>query len=101
MNDVLARAACALEDDPLCRQDITKDIDNEIAIAQRYRTHVGGGRSSSARVPRASAAEWPIAQMTSQSENEGPLALPAASRVDLELHRDLCIFTGRSMRDAS
>jgi hypothetical protein len=36
MNDVLARAACALEDDPLCRQDITKDIDNEIAIAQRY-----------------------------------------------------------------
>jgi hypothetical protein len=57
MNDVLARAACALEDDPLCRQDITKDIDNEIAIAQRYRTHVGGGRSSSARVPRASAAE--------------------------------------------
>jgi hypothetical protein len=42
MNDVLARAACDLEDDPLCRQDITKDIDNEIAIAQRCRSMLAG-----------------------------------------------------------
>ena len=34
MNDVLARAACDFEDDALRRQDITKDIENEIAIAQ-------------------------------------------------------------------
>src|SRR5271167_2961783 len=34
MDDVLARAARDFEDDPLCRQDITKDAENEIAIAQ-------------------------------------------------------------------
>ena len=34
MNDVLARAARDFEDDAPCRQDITKDTENEIAIAQ-------------------------------------------------------------------
>ena len=34
MNDVLARAACDFEDDALRRQHITKDTENEIAIAQ-------------------------------------------------------------------
>ena len=34
MNDVLARAACDFEDHALYRQDIAKDIDNEIAITQ-------------------------------------------------------------------
>ena len=33
MNDVLTRAACDLEDDTRHRQDISKDIENEIAIA--------------------------------------------------------------------
>src|SRR5271167_70208 len=32
MNDVLARAACDFEDDTPHRQDIAKDIENEIAI---------------------------------------------------------------------
>jgi hypothetical protein len=32
MNDVLARAACDFEDDTPLRQDIPKDIENEIAI---------------------------------------------------------------------
>ena len=32
MNDVLARAACDFEDDTRRRQDIAKDIENEIAI---------------------------------------------------------------------
>ena len=34
MNDVLARAACDLKDDSRRWQDIAKDIENEIAIAQ-------------------------------------------------------------------
>jgi hypothetical protein len=34
MNDVLTRAACDFEDDTRHRQDIAKDIENEIAIAQ-------------------------------------------------------------------
>ena len=34
IDDVLARAACDFEDDALRRQDITKDTENEIAIAQ-------------------------------------------------------------------
>jgi hypothetical protein len=33
MNDVLARAACDFEDDARHRQDISKDIENQIAIA--------------------------------------------------------------------
>ena len=33
MNDVLARAACDFEDGTRHRQDIAKDIENEIAIA--------------------------------------------------------------------
>ena len=33
MNDVLTRAACDFEDDARHRQDISKDIENEIAIA--------------------------------------------------------------------
>jgi hypothetical protein len=33
MNDVLTRAACDFEDDTLHRQDIAKDIENEIAVA--------------------------------------------------------------------
>ena len=33
MNDVLTRAACDFEDDTHHRQDIAKDIENEIAIA--------------------------------------------------------------------
>ena len=33
MNDVLARAACDFEGQALRRQDITKDTENEIAIA--------------------------------------------------------------------
>ena len=33
MNDVLTRAACDFEDDTRHRQDISKDIENEIAIA--------------------------------------------------------------------
>jgi hypothetical protein len=33
MNDVLTRAACDFEDDTRHRQDIAKDIENEIAIA--------------------------------------------------------------------
>jgi hypothetical protein len=37
MDDVLARAAGDFEDDALRRQDITKDTQNEIAIAQRCR----------------------------------------------------------------
>jgi hypothetical protein len=37
MNDVLARAACDLKDDSRRWQDIAKDIENEIAIAQRRR----------------------------------------------------------------
>ena len=37
INDVLARAACDFEDDALRRQDIPKDTENEIAIAQRCR----------------------------------------------------------------
>jgi hypothetical protein len=32
MNDVLARATCDFEDDTRRRQDIAKDIKNEIAI---------------------------------------------------------------------
>ena len=32
MNDVLARAACDFEDDTRRRQDIAKDVENEIAI---------------------------------------------------------------------
>src|SRR6516165_887022 len=32
MNDVLARAACDFEDDTRRRQNIAKDIENEIAI---------------------------------------------------------------------
>ena len=32
MNDVLTRAACDFEDDTCHRQDIAKDIENEIAI---------------------------------------------------------------------
>ena len=32
MNDVLARAACDFEDDTPRRQDVAKDIENEIAI---------------------------------------------------------------------
>jgi hypothetical protein len=35
MNDVLARAACDFKDDSRPWQDIAKDIENEIAIAQR------------------------------------------------------------------
>ena len=42
MNDVLARAARDFEDDALCRQDITKDIENEIAIAQCCRGILAG-----------------------------------------------------------
>ena len=34
MNDVLNRAACDFEDDALRRQDLAKDIENEIAIMQ-------------------------------------------------------------------
>ncbi|HEY2140108.1 MAG TPA: hypothetical protein VGH00_08505 [Chthoniobacterales bacterium] len=37
MNDVLARAACDFEDDTCRRQDIAKDIENEIAIPYRRR----------------------------------------------------------------
>ena len=33
MNDVLTRAACDFEDDTRHRQDVAKDIENEIAIA--------------------------------------------------------------------
>jgi hypothetical protein len=33
MNDAFARAACDFEDDAGHRQDITKNIENEIAIA--------------------------------------------------------------------
>jgi hypothetical protein len=33
MNDVLTRAACDFEDDTRHRQDIVKDIENDIAIA--------------------------------------------------------------------
>ena len=42
MNDVLARAACDFEDDALRRQDITKDTENEIAIAQCCRGMLAG-----------------------------------------------------------
>ena len=34
MDDVFARAAGDFEDDALCRQDITKDAEHEIAVAQ-------------------------------------------------------------------
>ena len=34
MNDVLTRAACDFEDDTRHRQDISKDIENEIAITE-------------------------------------------------------------------
>src|SRR5260370_11456185 len=34
MNDVLARAACDFENDASHRQDIAKDIENEVAITQ-------------------------------------------------------------------
>jgi hypothetical protein len=33
MNDVLTRAACDFEDDARHRQDVAKDIEDEIAIA--------------------------------------------------------------------
>jgi hypothetical protein len=33
MNDMLARAACDFEDDACHRQEVAKDIENEIAIA--------------------------------------------------------------------
>jgi hypothetical protein len=39
MDDVLARAAGDFEDDAIRRQDITKDTENEIAIAQRCRAY--------------------------------------------------------------
>ena len=42
INDVLARAACDFEDDALRRQDITKDTENEIAIAQCRRGILAG-----------------------------------------------------------
>ena len=42
MNDVLARAARDFEDDALRRQDITKDTENEIAIAQCCRGILAG-----------------------------------------------------------
>ena len=44
MNDVLTRAACDFEDDTRHRQDISKDIENEIAIAdcrRRVLTAIG------------------------------------------------------------
>ena len=37
MNDVLTRAACDFEDDTCRRQNIAKDIENEIAIPYRRR----------------------------------------------------------------
>ena len=42
INDVLARAACDFEDDALRRQDIPKDTENEIAIAQCCRGILAG-----------------------------------------------------------
>ena len=42
MNDVLARAACDFEHEALRRQDITKDTENEIAIAQCCRSMLAG-----------------------------------------------------------
>src|ERR1700719_4779011 len=42
MNDVLARAACDLKDDSRRWQDIAKDVENEIAIAQRRRRILAG-----------------------------------------------------------
>ena len=42
MNDVLARAARDFEDDALRRQDIPKDVENEIAIAQCCRSMLAG-----------------------------------------------------------
>ena len=90
MNDVLARAARDFEDDALRRQDITKDTENEVRDCVVWQGHIAEGRSSSARVRRAEGRR--IAYWASQSENERPLVLPAASRVGPELHRDLSVF---------
>jgi hypothetical protein len=50
MNDVLARAACDLKDDSHRWQDIARDIENEIAIAQRRRRILAVVAHSSSRI---------------------------------------------------
>ena len=52
MDDVLARATCDFKDDARLRQDIVKDIENEITIAQRRRHITGGRRSLFSRVQK-------------------------------------------------
>jgi hypothetical protein len=51
MNDVLARATCDLKDDTRRRQDIAKDIENEIAIAQCRRRILAVVAHPSSRIP--------------------------------------------------
>ena len=56
MNDVLARAACDFKDDARRRQDIAKDIENEIAITQCCGRILAIVAHSSSRIPGTSAA---------------------------------------------
>jgi hypothetical protein len=55
MNDVLVRATCDLKDDARRWQDIAKDIENEIAIAQCRRRILPVVGHSSTRIPGTSA----------------------------------------------
>jgi hypothetical protein len=50
MNDMLASAACDFEDDARLWQDIAKDIENEIAIAQSRRRILAVVAHSSSRI---------------------------------------------------
>ena len=51
MDDIVARAACDFKDDAPRRQDIAKDIENEIAIAQCRRRVLAVVAHSSSRIP--------------------------------------------------
>jgi hypothetical protein len=62
MNDMLARAACDFKNDATHRQNIAKDIENEIAIAQCGRRILAVVAHSSWRAPRTPTLAIPMEQ---------------------------------------
>ena len=100
MNDVLARAAGDFEDDALCRQDIPKDTENEIAIAKCCRGILTGVVHHPHAFPELGPQNSRLGKCRRNRKMSAHWCCRRPRAFGLELHRDLSVFKGHSMRDA-
>jgi hypothetical protein len=99
MNDVLARATCDFEDHAPRRQDITKDIKNEIAITQCCRRMLVVVAHLPHSFPELRRQDS-LLRKTRRCRRVRPVGVAAASLVGLEIHRDLLVSKNHGVHDA-